>query len=58
MAKGFRHGDVAWRNVGVYREDGEVRAVVFDMQKVNPCEANTDWVTSAVASLSAKLEAN
>ena len=58
MANGFRHGDVAWRNVGVYREDGEMRAVVFDMQKVDPCEANTDWVTSAVASLSAKLEAN
>ena len=57
MAKRFRHGDVAWRNVGVYREDGELRAVVFDMQKVDPCKANTDWVTDAVASLSSKLEA-
>ena len=57
MEKRFRHGDVAWRNVGVYREDGELRAVVFDMQQVDPCKANTDWVTDAVASLSSKLEA-
>jgi Family of unknown function (DUF5898) len=60
LANGFRHGDVAWRNVGVYREsvNGELRAVVFDMQKVDPCnEADSDWVSSAVASLSTKLEA-
>lgn len=58
LANGFRHGDVAWRNVGVYREseNGELRAVVFDMQKVDPCD-DSDWVTSAIASLSTKLEA-
>ena len=58
MEKGFCHGDVAWRNIGVYHEDGEMKAVVFDMQKVEPCEPNTDWVTSDVAKLSTKLEAN
>ena len=35
MNNGFCHGDVAWRNVDVYRKDGELRAVVFDMQKVD-----------------------
>lgn len=56
-AKGFRHGDVAWRNVGVYRaDDGEPRAIVFDMQTVEPCKANVDWVTPALASLAGKLE--
>ena len=43
-AKGFRHGDVAWRNVGVYYADGELRAIVFDMNTVEPCEADVDWI--------------
>ena len=55
-ANGFRHGDVAWRNVGVYHADGELRAIVFDMQSVEPCEADVDWVTPALVSLATKLE--
>jgi hypothetical protein len=55
MDKGFRHDDVAWRNVGVYCDDGRTKAVVFDMQKVHCVESQEDWVTSAVASLSQKL---
>ena len=55
MDKGFRHDDVAWRNVGVYCDDGQTKAVVFDMQKVHCVESQEDWVTSAVASLSQKL---
>ena len=55
-ANGFRHGDVAWRNVGVYHADGALRAIVFDMQTVEPCEADVDWVTPALASLATKLE--
>ena len=56
--KGFRHGDVAWRNVGVYQDNsnGLVKAVVFDMKRVvesHPKEE--DWVESAVLSLSRKL---
>lgn len=57
-AKGFYHGDVAWRNVGVYLLDGEKRAVLFDMQTVRPArdsQADDDWVTFAVESLSNKL---
>lgn len=54
--KGFRHDDVAWRNVGVYRgEGGQVKAVVFDMQRVVEFHQKEDWVHSAVLSLSEKL---
>ena len=55
MKKGIRHGDVAWRNVGVYCEDGQTKAVVFDMQKVHRVESREDWVRPAVVSLSRKL---
>ena len=56
--KNFHHGDVAWRNVGVYLDkNGEKRAVVFDMQTVRRVRhpEDDDWVTSAVKSLSTKL---
>jgi hypothetical protein len=57
MGKGFRHDDVAWRNVGIYCQGGQTKAVVFDMQQVYCVEnQNEDWVTPAVASLSKKLE--
>jgi hypothetical protein len=57
MEKGIRHDDVAWRNVGVYCQGGQTKAVVFDMQKVHCVENQKEnWVTPAVASLSQKLE--
>ena len=57
MAKGIRHDDVAWRNVGVYYgDDGQMKAVVFDMQKVDFAgNQEEDWVQSAINSLSRKL---
>jgi hypothetical protein len=58
MEKGFRHDDVAWRNVGVYRQGGQTKAVVFDMQQVYCVEKHEkeDWVTPAVARLCEKLD--
>jgi hypothetical protein len=56
MERGIRHDDVAWRNVGVYREKGQTKAVVFDMQQV-ACVENQkeDWVKTAIACLSQPL---
>jgi hypothetical protein len=56
--RGFRHGDVAWRNVGVYVEQGQTKAIVFDMQQVTQAQTaqQADWVELAVASLAPKLE--
>jgi hypothetical protein len=56
MERGIRHDDVAWRNVGVYREKGQTKAVVFDMQQV-ACVENQkeDWVKTAIACLSQTL---
>ena len=55
--KGIRHDDIAWRNVGVYHGDnGELQAVVFDMQKVcYVANQEEDWVQPAITSLSQKL---
>jgi hypothetical protein len=58
MAERICHGDVAWRNVGVYSDDGQTKAVVFDMQTVHDFVQNKDeedWVKSAVAALSKNL---
>ena len=57
LGKSIRHDDVAWRNVGVYCVNGELKAVVFDMQKVHCVNNQQDgWVTSAVGSLSQKID--
>ncbi len=32
--KGWYHGDVAWRNIGIRRKEGVIEAVVFDMESV------------------------
>lgn len=32
--KGWTHGDVAWRNIGIRRSASSVVAVVFDMDQV------------------------
>jgi hypothetical protein len=55
--KGIRHDDIAWRNVGVYHGDnGELQAVVFDMQKVcYVANQEEDWIPPAIASLHQKL---
>jgi len=53
MGKNFRHNDVAWRNVGVYSDGGETKAVVFDMQRVYPDTNDNGWVKVAFESLKA-----
>ena len=58
VAKGFCHNDVAWRNIRIYRgSDSRIRAVVLDMQQVQPArqDPQDNWVTPAVESLSKKL---
>ena len=55
VERGIYHGDVAWRNVGVYNHNGETKAVVFDMQRVHQVQRRDDWVQAAVNSLSTKL---
>jgi hypothetical protein len=52
----IQHNDVAWRNIGVYEEQGTMKAVVFDMQSVSAITTDGDWVEKAVASLNEKLE--
>jgi hypothetical protein len=44
---GLMHGDVAWRNVGVYRHNGKTAAVVFDMQSVVSKAQDDAWINEA-----------
>jgi hypothetical protein len=44
LAKGFRHYDIAWRNVGIYYDDGKTEIVVFDMRQVRVENRQDDWV--------------
>ena len=54
--RGFRHDDVAWRNVGIYEKDGETKAVVFDMQGVVASKEDEEyWITEAIEALSSNL---
>ena len=50
--KNLVHGDVAWRNVGLYKNGSEVKAVVFDMTQVKERgESHDGWVDAAVQKL-------
>jgi hypothetical protein len=58
--KGFYHGDVRWRNIGIRRKGGEVSAVVFDMESVEEIalskqELKEDWVERVMAVLKDRL---
>ena len=50
--KGLVHGDVAWRNVGLFRVGNEQKAVVYDMVQVRKKKASdVDWVEDAMKKL-------
>jgi len=61
-AKGFYHDDVRWRNIGIRRSPGKLRAVVFDMESVKcvkkmspeqrPAE---DWVADTMSDLRKRM---
>ena len=53
--KGFMHGDVAWRNVGVYKHNGKIAAVVFDMQSVSETAGDDAWINEAKEKLRMNL---
>jgi hypothetical protein len=43
--QGMLHGDVAWRNIGLYKEGTTRKAVVFDMIQVREqLDDEADWV--------------
>ena len=52
--KGMVHGDVAWRNIGLYKEGAEKKAIVFDMVQVRVYDKDDDWMESALSRLESK----
>jgi hypothetical protein len=53
VKKKLKHGDVAWRNIGVYMSDGKEVYVVFDFESVSKSE-DSDWVEGALQNLRGK----
>ena len=50
--KGLVHGDVAWRNVGLFRVGNEQKAVVYDTARVREKTASDEkWVEDAMKKL-------
>jgi hypothetical protein len=53
--RGLKHRDVAWRNVGVYRqENGHDACIVYDLESVEESKSS-DWVESAVDELRERI---
>ena len=51
-SKGLVHKDVAWRNIGLYKDGADDKAVVFDLGRVRGRDKTDDnWVTDAIAKL-------
>jgi hypothetical protein len=56
-AKGLKHPDVKWRNIGVYKDGGSLKAVVFDLVGVKKSESDeSEWITDAIADLHRSIE--
>jgi hypothetical protein len=55
--KGFRHMDVAWRNIGFYiDESNEKLPVLFDLERMSEEVESEDWITEALSFLFKDLE--
>ena len=51
---GLVHEDVAWRNIGLYKDGAECKAVVFDLGRVRDQDKtglDDNWVDDAIAKL-------
>jgi hypothetical protein len=60
-ARGWYHGDLWWRNIGIRRSENGVRAVVFDMESVKRVsemtdkKPDTDWVAAKITHLKKRM---
>ena len=55
--KGFVHGDVAWRNVGLYKKGDTTKAILFDMASVRSKDSRDDrWIEEAMLKLRGVIE--
>jgi len=51
-AKGLVHEDVAWRNIGLYKDGADRKAVVFDLGRVRDRDKTDDyWVDDVITKL-------
>ena len=54
VEKNLKHEDVAWRNIGMYRDEaGHDVCIVFDLERVTTSKSG-DWVNDAIAELREK----
>jgi hypothetical protein len=51
---GLEHRDVAWRNIGFYKQNGKDWYVVYDLESVT-ANPSGDWVEEAINSLREKI---
>jgi hypothetical protein len=51
----LEHGDVRWRNVGVYKANGMTRAVVYDLEEVKEADVGSTWVRESIAKLRERM---
>lgn len=56
VEKGLKHGDVAWRNIGVYKDvsSGQDSFVVFDLDHVTESH-DSEWLDEAMKELEKKM---
>jgi len=50
-SKGLVHEDVAWRNIGLYKDGADRKAVIFDLGRVQKTGLDDTWVDDAIAKL-------
>jgi hypothetical protein len=49
------HGDVRWRNIGVYKRGTETSVVVFDLEEVKQTDERSSWVSENILKLKKRM---
>jgi len=49
---GYEHQDVAWRNIGYYVDENNIKSpVLFDLERIRAGVESDVWVTEAMSRL-------
>ena len=53
---GYMHDDLRWRHVGLYRKDGRLRALLFDLSRATPIKRDRASIEHTISQMMSELD--
>ena len=53
---GYMHDDLHWQHVGLYRKDGRLRALLFDLSRTTPINRDQASIEHAISQMMCELD--